>query len=376
MQKVVSVNLNGNAYQLEEGAYEALVAYLDAAQRQLKDNPDRTEIVADLEQAIADKCQRHLAAHKTVVTSSELRTILDEMGPVDGGASASASTSGTSSSSASTSSEPVWPRRLYRISDGAIIAGVCNGIGAYIRIDPTIVRVIFVVLLFLTKGVWALAYFVLAFVLPQARTSEERAAAFGKPFNAQELIDRAKQQYRDIRSDRDSRREWRRRRREWRRQWRYDPFDFSRPTGSTPPGAVPPSPASYGARIAAGFMVPVITLISVVLFWGWLFAIFSVVTRQEVLGRPLPEDVPLWVAIVVLILIYQAVAWPLHLIRRSAYYAIGGPYYGTVAAFDALLSVGFVIFGIWVAFHYLPEVREFLQQLPAVFRSLRDSVVS
>src|SRR5262249_48718950 len=60
MQKVITINLNGNAYQLDEAGYEALVAYLDRAERQLRDNPDRAEILADLEQAIAEKCLRYL----------------------------------------------------------------------------------------------------------------------------------------------------------------------------------------------------------------------------------------------------------------------------------------------------------------------------
>ena len=69
MQKVIAINLNGHAYQLDEPAYDLLRAYLDRAEVQLKDNPDREEIIADLEQAIADKCNRFLGPHKTVVTA-------------------------------------------------------------------------------------------------------------------------------------------------------------------------------------------------------------------------------------------------------------------------------------------------------------------
>src|SRR5437762_13954905 len=92
MQKVISINLNGNAYQIEEGGYGALVAYLETAQRQLRDNPDRAEILADLEQAIAEKCQRFLSAHKTVVAAAEVDQIIKEMGPVDGAADAAGGT--------------------------------------------------------------------------------------------------------------------------------------------------------------------------------------------------------------------------------------------------------------------------------------------
>jgi hypothetical protein len=92
MQKVTVVNLNGNAYQLEEPAYEALQAYLDTAGERLAANPDESEILADIEQAIGDKCSRYLGAQKTVVNASEMKQIIDEMGPVDG---ASAEAPGT-----------------------------------------------------------------------------------------------------------------------------------------------------------------------------------------------------------------------------------------------------------------------------------------
>src|SRR5258708_3312443 len=83
MQKVITINLNGNGYQIDESGHAALVAYLDGAERLLKDNPDRAEIVADLEQAIADKCRGFLGPHKTVVTAAEVDQIIREMGPVE-----------------------------------------------------------------------------------------------------------------------------------------------------------------------------------------------------------------------------------------------------------------------------------------------------
>ena len=37
-------------------------------------------------------------------------------------------------------------KRLYRIRDGRLVAGVCAGLAAYFGIDPTLVRLGFVVL--------------------------------------------------------------------------------------------------------------------------------------------------------------------------------------------------------------------------------------
>ncbi|MDD4372711.1 MAG: PspC domain-containing protein [Bacteroidales bacterium] len=57
--------------------------------------------------------------------------------------------------------------RLYRSSSAKIIAGVCAGLAKHFKIDPTIVRVIFVFLAIFALG-GVIAYVVLWIVLPEA----------------------------------------------------------------------------------------------------------------------------------------------------------------------------------------------------------------
>ncbi len=42
MNTVIIINLNGNAFHLEEPGFASLRAYLERAQAQLKDNPDKS----------------------------------------------------------------------------------------------------------------------------------------------------------------------------------------------------------------------------------------------------------------------------------------------------------------------------------------------
>jgi len=56
-------------------------------------------------------------------------------------------------------------KRLYRSKDERMIWGICGGIGQYFGVDPTIVRVIWVVSLFF-GGFGLLAYVILRFVIP------------------------------------------------------------------------------------------------------------------------------------------------------------------------------------------------------------------
>ena len=57
-------------------------------------------------------------------------------------------------------------RTLYRSRDDRMLAGVCGGIGEYFALDPTLVRLVFVLLAVFT-GIGVLAYIVLWIVVPE-----------------------------------------------------------------------------------------------------------------------------------------------------------------------------------------------------------------
>src|SRR4029079_6051460 len=86
-------------------------------------------------------------------------------------------------------------KRLFNIREGAMWAGVCNGIAAYINVDVTWVRIAFALITIFSWGGMLPVYLLMAFIVPTANTAEDRAAAFGMPFNTEELIGRAKKNF-------------------------------------------------------------------------------------------------------------------------------------------------------------------------------------
>ena len=57
-------------------------------------------------------------------------------------------------------------RKLYRSRDSRMIAGVCGGLGEYTGVDPTVVRLLFVLGMFLgTLTFWV--YLVMMLVIPE-----------------------------------------------------------------------------------------------------------------------------------------------------------------------------------------------------------------
>lgn len=64
-------------------------------------------------------------------------------------------------------SEGQGPKRLYRSSSDRMLSGVCGGLAAYFGVDPTLVRIAAVVLLFVSGGTAGLAYIVAMFIVPK-----------------------------------------------------------------------------------------------------------------------------------------------------------------------------------------------------------------
>jgi len=356
MQKVVNISLNGIAYQLEEPGYNQLRAYLERAESRLKDNPDRTEVMNDLEQAIGEKCARSLSPHKTVVNEAEIAKIIEEMGPVESAEekAAGAAPEGTA--------EPAQPytgpqprKRLFNIREGAMWAGVCNGIAAYINVDVTWVRIAFALITIFSWGGMILVYIALAFIVPTAETAEDRAAAFGMPFNTEELIGRAKKNFEKFGSDFRWRREWRRQQRQWHRQWTHMNEQMRNVTAQAMPHM------SHTARAITGIFMPIAAIVGAVLFVAWVLALVSLIAQQTVFGWALPHGMPLWVGILVLALLYFAISTPLKMIRHGGQQAAG--YHPGWAALHGLMWLGFTVLFFWIAYTVFPGVHELVDQL-------------
>ena len=59
---------------------------------------------------------------------------------------------------------------LTRSASNTMIAGVCAGLAEYLNIDPTVVRLLFVLGFFLTGPGIFLAYLIMAIVVPLEKT--------------------------------------------------------------------------------------------------------------------------------------------------------------------------------------------------------------
>lgn len=57
--------------------------------------------------------------------------------------------------------------RLYRSSVNYMLAGVCGGIAEYFNIDPTLIRLAWIILTCMNCGTGIVAYIIAAIVIPK-----------------------------------------------------------------------------------------------------------------------------------------------------------------------------------------------------------------
>lgn len=183
MKEVKQCSISTIAFTLEVDAYDTLYTYINSIRQHYDDNADGEEIIADIEARVAELI---LSTHPAdrVVSKALIDNIIRQMG--------SAEDICDESSSAEPQEEPKkrksHKRRLYRNIDDAPIGGVCSGVAAYIGCDPTVVRLITLLLvLFGGASIWI--YIILWIVMPAALTARQKLEMRGEPITVTSIKD-------------------------------------------------------------------------------------------------------------------------------------------------------------------------------------------
>jgi phage shock protein PspC (stress-responsive transcriptional regulator) len=309
-------------------------------------------------------------------------TVIAEVGPVDDGSSSAADDkAGVGPQPPKTDTTSACPpKRLYRITDGAMVSGVCNGLAAYLGVDVTLLRLAVVVLACFSLGTLLIAYFIARFVIPEAKTPEQKAAATGPSQTAHDFVRMAREGYYEgMKSfpDRQARREWKRKfRRDMRDlkhrfQWEMkENFGaWCHPAEST----CPPCPPSTGCSVT----LPFLSTLKALLFFLFVFAILSLIATGSIFGVPLPGGLPVWAGVILLLLAYKVAVAPIKAMRRACYFrSQGRPYYWHPLAdlWQGFVTVCILVLFVFLADRFIPGFHHALRALPDFLHNVTDAV--
>lgn len=150
MNETIHVNIASQAFTLDLDAYRTLQNYFDRIRIRLPKGD--TETMEDIEARMAEIFRERISSPMMVVTLATVRAAMEQMGrPSDFG---------------DDEADLPAPRRLMRSRTDRSIAGICGGIAAFFGVDPSLVRLV-TLLLILAGGLSLWAYVILWIVIPE-----------------------------------------------------------------------------------------------------------------------------------------------------------------------------------------------------------------
>lgn len=175
MKKTLSINVSGIIFHIEEDGYETLRKYLDSINRYFSSFEDSSEIIADIENRIAEIFLSKLNEGKQVITAEDVSQLIVIMGNVNDFKAAEENDFAgeqPKKEEKAKSFEPSAPKKLVRDRANKILGGVCSGLAHYFGIDSVWPRLIFA-LLTLGYGGGIVVYVILWIALPIEALEEE-----------------------------------------------------------------------------------------------------------------------------------------------------------------------------------------------------------
>lgn len=193
MEKIIQITINSTLFSIEESAYQKLSDYLSEIKLAFENDENGAEIIKDIEARIAEHLK---AGGGEFVTIALVEAIVQKMGLASD--LCDKNTSDEKISKEKESCKKTDKRRLYRDEENAIIGGICSGIGAYIDVDPTWIRIIFIILIVLGFGLIIPIYLLLWIIIPPATTINERLNMKGVSANLNSIVHEVKSRIEDL----------------------------------------------------------------------------------------------------------------------------------------------------------------------------------
>ncbi|MCE5205188.1 MAG: PspC domain-containing protein [Porphyromonadaceae bacterium] len=152
MKKVININFQGQVIAIEETAYEMLQQYIESLQDYFAHEEGGDEIVNDIESRIAELFGNRLKHGINCITDEDVESVISSIGhpkdfDTDYEESVKPETPHVAPEDRSEEAprgDNVERRPLYRNDNDKILGGVCSGLAHYFKIDPVLMRIIFV----------------------------------------------------------------------------------------------------------------------------------------------------------------------------------------------------------------------------------------
>ena len=172
MNKVFNINLGGIVFTIDDVAFEKLNNYINKLKVHFANTEGANDIIMDIEARMAELIHEKLTDPTSIVNENIVIEVIAVMGDVNELDEENQS-DGNTSNDKKTTSDFHRNRQLRRDTNNKVLAGVCSGVANYFDVDPTLVRIMFILVLLLVFGSGGLLYIILWIVMKPAENTDQ-----------------------------------------------------------------------------------------------------------------------------------------------------------------------------------------------------------
>lgn len=178
MEKNILILIGGNSFQITENAYKILEKYLSDIKYQFKNLEEQNEIISDIEYRIAEIFSLEIKNYSIIsITEKEVekvKTLLGDPNIISGSEEMNIGKDHLNENDFENNESDKSYKKLYRYPKDKIIGGICSGLSMYLGIyDPIWIRLLFILLFFLSGGITLIAYLIGLIIIPEAKNSND-----------------------------------------------------------------------------------------------------------------------------------------------------------------------------------------------------------
>jgi phage shock protein PspC (stress-responsive transcriptional regulator) len=171
MNKVFNINLGGIVFTIDDVAFEKLNSYINKLKSHFANTQGANDIIMDIEARMAELIREKLSDPTSIVNENivvEVIAIMGEVNELDEENHSERSQEKEPKSATDFRDE----NKLRRDLNNKVLAGVCSGVANYFDVDPTLIRILFLIVFF-AFGSGGLLYIVLWIVMKPIENADQ-----------------------------------------------------------------------------------------------------------------------------------------------------------------------------------------------------------
>lgn len=184
MKRTFTANIAGYAFTIDEDAFRLLYNYLETIGNAFAKDDDGKEVAFDIEMRISELLLERSEKGRLIVSYDDIEAVIAQIGEPEEifelEIEENCSDSGFATPPPYNPEPPVIKKRLFRDPDNMLLGGVCSGVACYFGVDVTVVRLLTVLLIFLSASTVVIAYLIMWIIVPVADTPLKKMQMYGE----------------------------------------------------------------------------------------------------------------------------------------------------------------------------------------------------